>query len=216
MLPRRRRRSLSSSSDAGAAIDAAGSRRRGMICRLQTIWFGADRAFPLALATLALLAIVAHSPSGAAQGTTSAEGGWREFSGSMNLTGRRRIIEMGSERRAAIVQLSGTLLLSGPQRPGVGFGAEVLALNDSSSGLVGRALWTDEHGDQMWSELKGQGTATGNHIDGTITGGTGRYKGAEGTYELSWQYVIEAEDGTVQGRAVGLKGRVRAASRAAK
>ena len=171
---------------------------------------------PRTLATLALIAILAHAPSGAAQGTTSADEGWREFSGSMNLTGHRHVIAMGSAWRAGIVELSGTVLLSGPQRPGVGFGAKVLALTDSSFGLVGRALWTDERGDQMWSELKGEGTATGNHIAGTITGGTGRYKGAEGTYELSWQYVLEAEDGTVQGRAVGLKGRVRAAAPAPK
>ena len=59
------------------------------------------------------------------------------------------------------------------------------------------------------SELQGQGTAKGNRITGNFTGGTGRYAGATGTYEFSWQYVLEAEDGTVQGRSAGLKGRVR-------
>ena len=167
-----------------------------------------------ALATF--LAIILHAPPGAAQGESSANEGWREFSGSMNLTGHRRGIEMGSERRATIGDLSGTLLLSGPQRPGVGFRAEVLTLNDSATGMVGRAVWTDEHGDQVWSELKGQGTSTGNHIEGTFIGGTGRYAGAEGSYELSWQYVLEGEDGAVQGRAIGLKGRVRAATTPAK
>jgi hypothetical protein len=180
-----------------------------MIFRLRFPRFGGARSFVLALA---FIAIAAHAPSRAAQVETLANEGWHEFSGSMDLTGHRRTIEMGSERRAAIVDLSGTLLLSGPERPGVGFRAEVLALNDPATGMVGRAVWTDEHGDQIWSELKGQGTATGNHIDGTITGGTGRYQGAEGSYELSWRYVLEAEDGTVQGLAVGLKGRVRAST----
>ncbi len=40
-------------------------------------------------------------------------------------------------------------------------------------------------------------------------GGTGRYAGATGSYEFSWQWVMEAEDGSIQGRAVELKGRVR-------
>jgi hypothetical protein len=49
----------------------------------------------------------------------------------------------------------------------------------------------------------------GNRITGTFTGGTGRFEGATGEYEFQWQYVIEAEEGTIQGRAVGLKGRYR-------
>ena len=61
----------------------------------------------------------------------------------------------------------------------------------------------------MFSELKGQGTSTGNSIVGTFIGGTGRYQGATGTYEFSWRFVLESEDGTVQGQSTGLKGRVR-------
>jgi hypothetical protein len=29
-----------------------------------------------------------------------------------------------------------------------------------------------------------------------------------GTYEFAWRFVLEAEDGQVQGQSVGLKGRV--------
>jgi hypothetical protein len=101
------------------------------------------------------------------------------------------------------------MLLAGPGRPGVGFRSEVIALVDSATGLLGRSVWTDERGDQVFSELKGEGTAARNHITGTILGGTGRYAGATGSYEFSWQWVMEAEDGSIQGRAVELKGRVR-------
>jgi hypothetical protein len=101
------------------------------------------------------------------------------------------------------------MLLAGPGRPGTGFRSEVIALSDSASGLLGRSVWTDERGDQVFSELKGEGTAARNHITGTILGGTGRYAGVTGSYEFSWRFVIEAEDGSIQGSAVGLKGRVR-------
>ena len=57
---------------------------------------------------------------------------------------------------------------------------------------------------------KAKALAEKNRISGTILGGTGRYAGATGTYEFSWQSVIELEDGSMQGRAVDLKGRVRA------
>ena len=92
----------------------------------------------------------------------------------------------------------------------MGFRAEAIVLNDSATGMVGRSVWTDERGDQAYSELRGEGTATGNRIVGTFVGGTGRYAGATGTYEFSWRFVLEAEDGSVQGQSEGLKGRVRA------
>ena len=75
--------------------------------------------------------------------------------------------------------------------------------------MVGRAVWTDQNGDRAYSELKGQGTNTGNSVVGTFVGGTGRYRGATGAYEFSWRFVLETEDGTVQGQSDGLRGRVR-------
>ena len=62
----------------------------------------------------------------------------------------------------------------------------------------------DERGDQVFSELRGEGTGTHNKIFGTFLGGTGRYSGAVGQYEFSWRFVLEAEDGTVQGESIGL------------
>ena len=102
------------------------------------------------------------------------------------------------------------MLLAGSKRPGAGFRSEVIALVDSDTGLQGRSVWTDERGDQLFSELQGEGTAARNHITGKFLGGTGRYAGATGSYEFSWQWVMEAEEGAIQGRAIDLKGRVRA------
>ena len=136
-------------------------------------------------------------------------GAWQEFEGTWNGAGTRRTLALGDGRRATLLDLKGTLLLAGPGRPGVGFRGETLAFTDSATGLVGRSVWTDERGDQVFSELKGEGTAAKNRITGTFIGGTGRFAGVTGGYEFSWQYVVEAEDGTIQGRATGLKGRFR-------
>jgi hypothetical protein len=139
----------------------------------------------------------------------AASGEWLEFTGSWNAAGTRRIIPLGADRTGSIVQLRGTMLLSGPGRPGTGFHSEVIGLNDSATGFLGRSVWSDEHGDQVYSELAGEGTAAHNHIKGTILGGTGRYAGASGDFDFSWQYVLEAEEGAIQGRAIELKGHVR-------
>lgn len=155
------------------------------------------------------LAAAACGPVAEPPKPLAATGEWREFEGSWNAAGSRRTIPLGADRRGSIIDLRGTMLLAGPGRPGIGFRSEVIALVDSATGLLGRSVWTDERGDQVFSELKGEGTAAQNRIEGTILGGTGRYAGATGTYQFSWQSVIEAEDGSIQGRAVELKGRVR-------
>ena len=57
--------------------------------------------------------------------------------------------------------------------------------NDTATGMVGRAVWTDDRGDQIFSEITGNGDSTGNHFVGRFLGGTGRYAGASGDYEFS-------------------------------
>jgi len=161
-----------------------------------------------AMAALALVA-AACGPAVESPKTLAAASEWRGFEGSWNAAGSRRTIPLGADRRGSIIDLRGSMLLAGPGRPGTGFRAETIALVDSATGLMGRSVWTDERGDRVFSELKGEGTAAKNRIAGTIIGGTGRYAGATGSYEFSWQFVIEAEDGSIQGRTVGLKGRIR-------
>ena len=103
-------------------------------------------------------------------------------------------------------------MLAGPSRPAVGFRAEALVLNDTATGLIGRAVWTDDRGDQIFSELNGQWHSTGNKFVGKFVGGTGRYAGATGSYEFSWRFVLETEDGQVQGQSMGLNGTIHVGS----
>jgi hypothetical protein len=158
---------------------------------------------------LGLVFVAACGPATQSTKPAAASGEWLEFEGSWNGAGQRHTISLGQDRVGSIVDLRGTMLLAGPNRPGVGFHSEVIGLVDSATGFQGRSVWTDEHGDQVFSELQGEGTADKNRITGTILSGSGRYAGATGTYEFSWQWVMETEDGAMQGRAVGLKGRVR-------
>jgi hypothetical protein len=134
---------------------------------------------------------------------------WHEFNGTWTAAGSRQAIGLGGDRRASVADYSGSLMLYGPSRPALGFRAEAVVLNDSFTGLVGRAVWTDDVGDQVYSELRGETTSTGNRIFGTFVGGSGRYQGATGTYKFSWRFLLEAEDGTVQGQSMGLNGKVR-------
>jgi hypothetical protein len=165
-------------------------------------WFGL---------TIFLLVLGCSRAPHASPSAPSAEG-WHQFQGTWTAAGSRNIMPMGRDRRAAVSTFEGSLVLAGESGVGVGFQSQALVFNDSATGLVGRAVWTDERGDQVFSELRGEGTAEGNKISGTFVGGTGRYTGATGTYAFSWRFVIENEDGVVQGQSVGLNGRVRLGS----
>ena len=162
----------------------------------------------LALASLLVIAACSRAPRTSESLSDGDE--WHDFQGTWTATGSRTSIPLGDGRRASIAKLEGSLELAGPSRPAVGFRADALVLNDTATGTIGRAVWTDNRGDQVFSELKGQGTSTGSHFVGTFIGGTGRYSEASGSYEFSWRFVLETEDGTVQGQSMDLTGKIRA------
>jgi hypothetical protein len=138
------------------------------------------------------------------------------FEGSWSAAGTRQALAMGPDRKAVILYLSGSLLLTVQENLSRGFRCEAMGFDDGENLSVGECLWTDDQGDQIFCKLKGQAIATGRHITGTITGGTGRYAGITGEFEFDWQYVVQGPDGTIQGRTVGLKGKVRPGLPAAK
>ena len=161
-----------------------------------------------ALAAVLLLTAGCDRSNGPANQRAPA-GEWREFEGTWTAAGTRRMLHLGPDQRAAVFDLTGSLLLTGAERPAVGFQAQAIGFSDSHTGMVGRCVWTDERGDRVYSELKGQWVGSGNHITGMFVGGTGRYAGVTGDYTFEWQYLVDAEDGAVSGRVVGLKGRAR-------
>lgn len=165
------------------------------------------------LCCLGLVGLLATACGDAHQVLTAPVDGWHDFQGTWTAAGSRHTMQLGGDRRASVLIVNGSLVLSGQSRPSVGFRSEAIVFNDSATGMVGRAVWTDEQGEQVYSELHGEGTASNNKITGTFVGGTGRYSGATGTYDFSWRFVLADEEGNVQGQSMGLKGRVRVEER---
>ena len=161
------------------------------------------------LAVLLAIAGLSCSKAEQAPGPAPAAGEWRSFQGTLSAVGERHTLQLGPGRRAFVASLTGTMLLTGERGLGVGFQVRAISFSDDRTGGVGRAVWTDDHGDEVYSELSGGPLATGRHVAGTIVGGTGRFAGVTGAYEMEWQFVIETGEGVVQGRAIGLKGRAR-------
>jgi len=142
-------------------------------------------------------------------------GEWRTFEGTWSVTGQRWTLPTELGREAAILHLSGAVVLRVGDGLRRGFHGEVIGFDDANERRLGRWLWTDDGGDRIFGELSGDPMATGGRIVGTITGGTGRYAGIVGDFAFTWQYVVSPESGAVAGRTTGLKGRYRRGAAAA-
>jgi hypothetical protein len=134
---------------------------------------------------------------------------WHTFEGTWTASGTLQTVNLEAGRHASIFDLTGSLLLTGDRGMGVGFQAKAIGFSDNRVGMQGRSVWTDERGDKVYSELKGEWVGTGRRVVGTFLGGTGRFAGITGEYSFQWEYVVESEAGAVSGRATNLTGRSR-------
>jgi len=155
---------------------------------------------------VALLTIAALAPR-AAQPPVDVRREER-FEGSWSASGRRQTLATETGRAAAITSLSGAIVLKNADGFAAGFQGEAIGFDDGGHSS-GRAVWTDSRGDRVFSTLSGEALQQGRRVTGTITGGTGRYAGATGEYELTWQYAVADESDVVHGRSSDLRGRVR-------
>ena len=107
-----------------------------------------------------LLATACGEPGGRPPQTLPV-GEWLTFEGTWTAAGTRRTLRLGPNDRAAIFDLTGSVLLTGAKRPAVGFRAQAIGFSDSRTGMQGRCVWTDERGDMVTisraRSLAGQG-----------------------------------------------------------
>ena len=131
------------------------------------------------------------------------------FKGNWNAVISAQTLVLDETRSATTLRLQGTIntessagLTSDLQTDCIG-----LNLKQAQSIGVGRCVWIDTDGDRMISEVSGVLTGTVSKVRGLFIGGTGKYAGLEGNYQLEWQYLsrIEEED-TIHGYSTSLTG----------
>lgn len=134
---------------------------------------------------------------------------WRPFAATWTLSGQRVLLPTEGERPASIVTLSGPLTVTKGQGLGQGLLSEVIGFDDGGAVLAGRAVFTDERGARIFCTIQAEPIGTGRRATATITGGTGRFAGLEGSFSFAWQYVVDQESGEVSLRSVDIEGRTR-------
>jgi hypothetical protein len=147
--------------------------------------------------------------AGAAARSQATVGEWRLFSGSLTATGRRDTVPQEDGGVASTVRLSGSLVITSGDGLPRGFLVEALGFEEGGGTGMGRAVWTDDRGDRIFSRTSGVATRSGRRSEATITGGTGRYAGVVGSYAFTWQYVMSGEPGVIQARTTSVSGQLR-------
>lgn len=132
-----------------------------------------------------------------------------EFEGQWTATGSAQTLVLDESRSATIMRLQGEVITesSAGLTPALQTDCVGLNLRQADSTGSGRCIWIDSDGDRMISEISGVLSGTASKVRGKFIGGTGKYAGLEGSYELDWQYIgtIEEED-TIHGYSTSLKG----------
>lgn len=122
-----------------------------------------------------------------------------EFKGTWIANGTRMPFSFGDVRQVFTFKLSGHVNLKSPLGKKKDYWSECVGLSDSVTGIVGRCVWKDLAGPQVYITLQSDQLQQGSQVTGTIVGGTGPLAGISGDLSFNWSSVIVMKDadGTV-------------------
>jgi len=134
-----------------------------------------------------------------------------EFKGSMIANGTRSNFPFGDERQVFTFKLSGHVNLQTTLSKTKDYWSECIGLADSVTGLVGRCVWKDLAGPEIYLTIQSDRLQQGSQVNGTIVGGSGKFAGISGELSFNWSSVTtltEAEGVvSVTGQTKNLGGR---------
>lgn len=130
------------------------------------------------------------------------------FESTWDIMGSARKLEFGPSRMLRTVRHTGTITF----RSSTGLVGSVLTscigLNDTEKSDIGRCTWVTEDGERLYSELTGAlppGPSSGS-ASGVFVGGTGRFAGVTGTYQLDWVERMSTEPNAFGAQTVRMTG----------
>ena len=137
-----------------------------------------------------------------------------EFKGGWIANGTRALFPFGSERQIYTFKIAGHVDLHnttlGKKKD---FWAECVGLSDMVTGVVGRCVWKDLDGPEIYLTLQSSQMQQGSQVTGTIVGGTGQFAGISGELSFNWSSVILQTDAegiaNVSGHSKNLVGHYR-------
>jgi len=157
-------------------------------------------------AAATLLLLLLPWPGGAAPGAT-APAKEKAFRAQWSVAGTIQDLDFGQGRRVGSFRLQGNVNLVRADGKVRDFWATCVGLRDTQTGTVTRCIWYDAaDADRIFSELSGNMMGRSGKGHGTFAGGTGKYAGIRGSYEVQWISMVSREDGSLQANSVDMSG----------
>jgi len=136
-----------------------------------------------------------------------------EFNGTMIANGTRTHFPFTIDRQVFTFKLSGHVNLQTSLSKQKDYWSECIGLADSVTGVIGRCIWKDLDGPEIYLTIQSDRLLQGSQVTGTIVGGSGKLAGISGELSFNWSSVItltEAEGVvSVTGQTKNLSGSYR-------
>ena len=136
-----------------------------------------------------------------------------EFKGTLIANGTRTSFPFGDGRQVFTFKLSGHVNLQTSLSKKKDYWSECIGLVDSTTGLVGRCVWKDLAGPEIYLTLQSDKLQQGSQVTGTIVGGSGHLAGISGELSFNWSSVITLTESegivSVTGQSKNLSGSYR-------
>ena len=136
-----------------------------------------------------------------------------EFNGSWIANGTRTPFPFGDGRQVFTFRIAGHVLLKTALGKKKDYWSECVGLGDSVTGIIGRCVWKDLAGPEIYLTLASDRLKQGSQVTGTIVGGTGDFAGISGDLSFNWSSITDMTDAdgtvTVTGQTRNLGGRFR-------
>lgn len=132
------------------------------------------------------------------------------FEGTLTANGHRKDLAFIEGRAVFTFALEGHVNLSTKIGETGDFWADWIGLWDTKTGGTVRCVWDDLHGHKIYVVLTGSQMKKGARLTGEFVGGTGIFKGIQGSFAFSWTSVVFQPEGKViAGYAKDIKGSYR-------
>jgi len=113
-----------------------------------------------------------------------------EFKGAMIANGTRAPFPFVEGRQVFIFKLAGHVNLQSSLNKKKDYWSECVGLADSETGIIGRCVWKDLDGPEIYLTIQSDKLQQGSQVVGTIVGGSGHLAGISGELSFNWSSVI--------------------------
>ncbi len=117
-----------------------------------------------------------------------------EFKGAWIANGTRTSFPFEDGRQVFTFKLAGHVSLQTALGKKKDYWSECVGLADSVTGLVGRCVWKDLAGPEIYITLQSDKLQQGSQVTGTIIGGNGSLAGISGDLSFNWASITTMTD----------------------